>query len=473
VAASRLSRTFAALVGSQLIARVVRLAYVFVIARFVAPDSMGVYQYAFAFYLTLGVIAELGQGARLSAQAATAGEIGALLAGSRALLLAATGLSTAGGAAYVLLEVPAGIAEPALVCLVALVARTYAFWVRNCFIAVEDAGWIPRYELVFRVAEVAAGITALVLGGGVLALCAVHSAIWIVEAVASHRRLTSRFGALPSLGSSQPLAHQARESVVFLVTSSVMPLYWQIALVILTAVLGETHSVGQLGIAMQLVAVVATVPMMLGTALVPAIARVRNSGGSELRALRTVLKLALLVGGVLAPLIAGTAPWVVEHLVGPDYRSAGESMAVIGWALAPYAAAQLAMSALNGLGRHRASAIVAITVVGVHLATIPILWHLGPLVAVEWSLVAGAGVGCAIGLWAFGEALEPRGHLWWLGPAIVVAAAGAVLQQDLVPGAFAIVSTGVAVAAFALGMVRKDELQLIAGYLGRGGTRDS
>ena len=30
-----------------------------------------------------------------------------------------------------------------------------------------------------------------------------------------------------------------------------------------------------------------------------------------------------------------------------------------------------------------------------------------------------------------------------------------------------------AVAVLALGMVRKDELQLIAGYLGRGGTRGS
>jgi O-antigen/teichoic acid export membrane protein len=471
VAASRLGRTFAALVGSQLIARVVRLAYVFVIARFIAPDAMGVYQYAFAFYLSLGVFAELGQGARLSAQAASAEDLPGQLAASRVLVLLATGLAAAGGALYVVLELPCGIAEPALVCLVALVARTYAFWVRNCFIAVEDASWIPRYELVFRVTEVGAGIAALALGGGVLALCSVHSVLWIVEAAFSHRRLTARFGALPAVrGGPRALVQLARESFVFLVSSTVMPLYWQISLVILTAVLGEMHSVGQLGIAMQLLAVVATVPMMLGMALVPAVARVRLGGGRELRALQTVIKLALLAGGVIAPLIAATAPWALELLVGPSYREAGHCMAVIAWALAPYAAAQLAMSALNGLGHHRTAALIAVVVVGVHLAAIPLLWSAGPLVAVEWSLVIGAGVGSAIGLWALGIVLEPRGHLWWLGPAALVAAAGVWLHLDLVPGAHAIASAGIVVVAFALGMLRRDELGFIAARLGRPST---
>jgi O-antigen/teichoic acid export membrane protein len=467
VAGSRLGRTFAALFGSQVIARVIRLAYVFVIARFVSTTEMGAYQFALAFYLAIGVFAELGQGARLSAEAPAATDLAGMIAVSRAVLAVATLLSAAVGAAYVVLGVPAGVVEPALVCLVALVARTYAFWVRNCFVAIEDAGWIPRYELIFRVAEVAAGVAVLALGGGVVGLCAVHAVGWVIEAAYSHRLLTRRFGALPRVREASSLTRAARDSIVFLVSSSVMPLYWQLGLVVLTSLLGETHAVGQLGVALQLLTVVATVPMTLGAALVPAIARVRLTSGNELRALQTVLKLALLVGGMLAPLVAGTAAWILVRLVGPAYGEAAQSLVTLAWTLAPYAGAQLAVSALNGLGKHRAAAIVAVTVVGVHLVAIPLLWSLGPLPAVEWSLVLGASVGCAIGLWALGEALEPRGHVWWLAPALLVAAAGAWFRFAYVPGTFVLAPVAIAAIALALRVIRRDELRTIADYVGR------
>lgn len=173
---------------------------------------------------------------------------------------------------------------------------------------------------------------------------------------------------------------------------------------------------------------------------------------------------------MIAPLIALTAPWALELLVGPAYRESAHSMAAIGWALAPYAAAQIAMAALNGLGHHRAAAIVALSVVGVHVAMIPLLWSLGPLVAVHWSLVIGASVGCVLGLLTLGQVLEPRGHLWWLGPAFLVAAAGTLVHANVVPGANAIAATGILVIAIGSRMLGREELRYIARQLGRGAS---
>jgi O-antigen/teichoic acid export membrane protein len=468
---TRLGRTFAALTASQVITRSIRLGYLAILVRFLSPNDVGIYLHGLAFYLALSVFAGFGQGPLLGATLHKQREqLGALLGQSLACLLLATFVTTACGLGFLALsEDDVTVRAAAGIYLVSLVARTYVGWVRDSFVALEDAAWIPRYEFVFRASEAIAGVVGLAAGGGVYWLCAIHSAVWVVEALFCRRRLVLRLSSPIKLRRAlRGISPFARRSLVFLLSSSFTQLFFQVGIIILTARIGDTATVGQFGISMQILGTLAIVPMMLGTAMVPAVGRIRHGGGSELTGLQTIAKLSLLLGACFGVLAQVVAPWLFTVVFGAKYAEAGEMMAVLSWALGPYAVAHLASSSLNGLGWHRSAAIVAVVMVSIHVVGLWILWPFGVTSAVQLSLVVGAVLGALVGVVAVTAALDVGNHVWWLGPAAVFVAAAAWMRQTMLDQsvAAAIALVAIAVVVVALRIVSRAEVELIRVRLG-------
>jgi O-antigen/teichoic acid export membrane protein len=448
---SRLARTFAALVGSQAIAKVLRIAYLFVVARLLPPEQVGLYVYGVAFYLGLSVFTGFGQGPRLATEIPRLrSSAGPLLARSLGLVSLSTFVIISGAAAYLgWVERRGEVREVALIFLVALAGRTVVSWVRECFVAFEDVGWLPRYEIIFRGGEAAAGITALFLGAGLTTLCALHAAAWTVEAGACIARLRRRVGPeLHPRDSLRGLAGHAAGSLVFLLSFSFLQLFPQIGTVVINNLQGDTALVGQFGIAMQLLMTALVIPAMLGSALLPAIGRVLSQEKAhEIDALAALIKLTLLGSIGFAIVAELLAPWALATAVGPDYRRTGEIFAQLSWGLGPLAAAMILSTALNGLDGRWLAAALATTMVVVHVGLMLALAPRGPLLAATASLIVGAWIGAVMGLVGLSARLRAQGHTWWLRTLVPIAGAGVAVHTGWLP---APVNILVAVATLAL-----------------------
>jgi hypothetical protein len=93
-------------------------------------------------------------------------------------------------------------------------------------------------ELIFRGSEAVIGVGLLVAGGGVIALCYVHSIGWLVEAVCSFRLLRSKMQpTLRPLRSLGDLPGFARVAAPFFVSFRFLYLFAQAGLVGLTQLL--------------------------------------------------------------------------------------------------------------------------------------------------------------------------------------------------------------------------------------------
>ncbi len=434
---SPLARTFGALLGTQAVGRVIRFLYMIVIARTLGPEQTGILLYGLAVFLSLAIFANLAQGAFLATRLnQSRSRTGRLVSHSLTLNLMATALATAMGLVVVWFHIDRPLtAQVIALLLAALVARSLVGWVRECHVALEDATWIPRYEALFRSAEALVGTALLLSGAGLLAICLLHFLFWALEAVFTFRLFVSRSGfRLRPGGSRRLLARAAGVSLVLTVSLGCLYLFGQVGVIALQWLQPDTAVVGHFGLAMQFLGVLLVAPLMFGSALVPALARVRRAGGElETTALTTVVKAVLVGGGITAVLAEAYAPWLVTTAFGPRFQPAGEVFTWVCWALGPCAVILIVGQALNGLAGRAAAATMALATIGLHVLGMMLLMPIGPLQAAAVSLLAASFAGAGLGLLALCPRIGIAGHGWWLVPLVALAGMGLVMKFWLAP----------------------------------------
>ena len=424
------AQNFAALASTEVIGRLVRFAYLVAIARFLTPEEVGVYFYGIAFYLTLLGLAVFGQNVFLSTRIGRRPRSLAIIAPHSLTLMVGTIALTAAGGLVFLWTGGAGTGEAQALgfFILALIARGVTAWVRFCFLALERAGWLPRYEFLFRGGEALAGTLVLLMGGGLVSICFLHFLAWALEATASFRLLRARTDVPLRLGWDRRLLVQIiRISTVYALGLWLIQAFGQLGVVALKLAQPDSATVAQFAIAMQLLTTLMILPGALGQAILPGLSRARLLGDeADIRLVATAIKASLIGGGLIAIVAGVFGPWLVVTVFGARYGLAGETFTILAWTLGPYAVAVIAQQALNALGARHLAALSAALMVATFITVMALTMPYGDLRAAVVALIAASSTGAAFAALCLTKRIGLARPGWWLRPAGLLAATGAV-----------------------------------------------
>jgi len=466
-----LTRTFVALLGSQIAGRLIRFVYLLVLARLLEPSGLGIYLYGTAVYVALMGFAGFGQGVFLAERLPRRTAGGPIwFAYSLTIRLGATVLAGLAGIAYAMIwESNPNIRAVVLVFIAALLIRSFVQWVRETHVALEDASWIPRYEAFFRLLEAAIGTSLAFAGSDILWLAVLHAAVWGVEAAASARLIIRRWR--PRLGRRRRLLGPMTKSSLWFLGSNGGLLVFAQAPLMTVGLLGlPAAELGRFGIAAQAYFATLLVPSTLAMALVPALSRVRRRGDvADQRAVGTLILWTLAAGTVIAVIAAVAAPWAFRILLGPSYGSSEAYFTVLAWAVGPNAAAIIIVQALNAIGAKKPAAAVAAVMLSVQVAALTILFLDGQGgLAASAGVLAGSTAGYAAGIWLLRQRAAIEGQWkWWLPLLLLVLVATVMLIAPYNPAATGAACILLLALAYRVArLITREEIRYLAGRFG-------
>ena len=433
-------RNFGALTAGQAIGSGVRFLYLIVLAQFVGPEGVGTYIYGFAIGLVLLGLAVFGQGTLLSVRLGKSrANLSRVLSHSFTIVVVMTIVATAAGFAFLaIVEQEARIFWPLALFVLAVWPRAAVWWGRQCYVALEQVGWIPRYEFTFRAGEAVAGTVALCLGAGLLTICVIHLLVCILEAIATLRRLAGVAGVSPALGrDSRLLAPMFRISMYFMVALWLLSLHGQIAILAVGTWLPGARDVGYFGVAVQILSILLLLPLSFAQAALPMVSRGYRSGGIAPATLPLIVKVCFLAGALVAILADSLGVWLITTLFGDDFAEAGSVFVVICWVLGPYAVVILAVQSLNGIGGRALAATTATVMVVTQIVVLAIWLPFGALPAAVVAFLTATALGSVLGVAFIHHRLGLERHGWWLRPVAAVVAAGMVMWSGILPNVLA------------------------------------
>jgi len=451
----------AALFATQIIGRVIRFLYMVVVARLLGPEEVGIFLYGIALYLSALGIAEFGQNVFLSQRLgkATVASI-PVLRNSFVLVCISTLVASLGFALLVMLSEPMDTLWIVLSFVGALAARAMVIWVRFAFTALEDPGWIPRFEVTFRSLEVIVGVALLLAGGGLVAICILHCLVWIAEAALALGRVKRRFpGVLRFAGRTRYLRLAATVSAVLLVSATATTLFGQLAVLMLRHIQDDAAFVGQFGITMQFLNSMLILPSTIGAAFLPRLSRAyrKGDGGRDL-----VIGAKLLgTGAVLISILASAyGPPIITRMLGEAYAPTADGFGILSWVFMPYALALFVGQGLSVIDRRNTAAAVMLLMVVTQGLLLLWLYPTLDKAAIIVSMLAGSLAGMATSLLAVHRQLQLSDATWPLKLLVTTGVAYAVLRAEfLVPWLQPLVAMTVAVALFAaLRVLNSDDM---------------
>ena len=429
---------FLAIAATHMLGRSIRFVYLIAIARLLSPDEVGVYIYGVALYLAFLGISQFGQQGVLSSRIGrNRAGILRLIAHSLVVRVITTGLVTVALLVYVVsTETEPRFLFAITFFVLTLVPRSITLWVRQCYVALEQTAWIPRWEVGFRSTEAIVGTLVLLGGGGLVAICFLHLLFWLAEAVAALARLSAHSGISLRLGRhSRYLIALVRQSVYFMLTLWLMDFFLIIAVVIVRRLQVDADLVGYFGIAMQFFTTLVAIIISFGDALLPRLSRVfKTQQSSGLAAVPLLIRLMLLGGVPLAIIADIVAPGFVELLLGQRYSAVGPMFALLCWAVAAYGVVVIAMQALNSARRPGVAVMVVAFPVVLQLLLMYAWAFDGDPLRAAWSIVISSFAGAAAGVAAMSRPLHLAGLSRSMASLALLVGGCAVLQTGAMTG---------------------------------------
>jgi len=380
-------RNGAYLIGSHWLATGLRAAYVVILARALGPADYGLISSTQALYIMFVTVATVGIPAYLSRERAKDGR-----GGEEAVQLAMIVQSVAlalGGASFLAIGLvfeKQPLTQLVFVIFAATVlARGFAVFGLQTFIAFEVSRYQLRLVSVYRTAEVLAVVLALMLGGGVIAVATIHLLSWVLEGAVAlslvHRKIAPfrlswprwarlRVGMAGMLGIGAALA--AGE-------------WLRLApLALVRYVVEDAPSVGQFALAWNASLILSLMAVASMQAAFPAVSRARVRGdGKDLWYLDFCTRYGVLFGAAAA--IGGLAfgSWAVMAAFGPQYAEAGKIFAATLALLGPIVVNHVLDQTLFLRGHTRRILVLnAIALAALVAAFAPLFQTVGPIAAV-------------------------------------------------------------------------------------------
>lgn len=403
-----------ALASSQFAGSLIRFMYMLVLARMLGPEQAGVYLYGVALYLGVMSVGMFGQSTFLAQRLGKhKGTPQPILHHSLTLTLTATFITGAGLTLFVWSTEPEFTLRLAVLCFVgAMVTRSLVIWVRGVYIALEQPGWIPRYELFFRGAEALTSIATLWVGGGLLIACFCHFLFWGLEAFFSLRKLSYEYPGILGLGCRRVyLKKVAAVSVLILISITAMAQFPQIAIVLLRRLQPDGAIVGHFGLAMQFMSAMMIVPIAATQAFLPRLSSSFIRGGGE--DLITAVKLTgilTLAGGVIA---AAYGPWCITWVLGSGYAETAELFRHLCPVFMPFAVTVLLGQCLNVIGGQAKAMIITVSMTIIHGGLLAVYAAHSPIFAAIGSMIMATGLCMIAAMHQVSRQLKVD-NIWWL-----------------------------------------------------------
>jgi O-antigen/teichoic acid export membrane protein len=430
--------------ASQTISSLLRAVYAAVLARELGPELFGLMNYGLGWYAAFLAVANLQLESYMSRELALdRSESAAVLSRSMTLRVFSTAIVFACALASVLVSGEDDLLATVLLILaIAIVGRSAAMWCNSAFVSRESAGHVFSMEVAFRIIEVLVGITALLLGYGLLAIALLHSLSWLAQAVYGFwlvRRHLAQVRFQPRLSEQLTLF---RAVLPMAVSSIAATWLMQGPFVLYVAQVSAGTDAGVVALVLQLFVLATGIPVALGRAALPALSRtVARADNREELFLGLVMRAG--IAGTAALVIGGASAgaWLIAPVFGESYRPAGQYVALGMLLVLPFGLASITNQILLAHGRNwqaMASAVLGAAVMSVLIcAFMPadgaisryflyilagmLAWSiaglalLGRVIRVEWTrcllspaLAGGLGIGmyyglaAAIGIWTSG-----------------------------------------------------------------------
>jgi O-antigen/teichoic acid export membrane protein len=345
-----LSHNAAFLAFSRLVEKGVRFAYLIILARFLGPDMLGLYNYGLAWYLIFLPLANWGLNQLLSIHLGRKPETAEDIVGATLFVRLSTTVLFAGCCyAIGLLSNDSALSRNVITILVfALIGRSLAMWGRACFIAVELSQYSAGLEIGFRILEVCCGIGYLWLGGGIIGLCIIHSGCWIAEGTLAlylvRKRLSFRKSFVP-WSFARPYALEAfpiAVNIFLLIALS------QSGFVVLKHLAVDQSALGFYSVAFQLIVNTVVVTEAIGQAALPILSRADDRGtGEQIVFLEAMLKICFFCAAVLVLFVIVYGSVVIGVFFGQEYLKAYNALIIFSITMIVYYALPFANEVLR------------------------------------------------------------------------------------------------------------------------------
>lgn len=338
------------LVFSRIAEKAIRFVYVIILARYLGPELLGLYNYGLANYLILLPLAFWGIGILLSIRLSSIQENeDQIITTALALRLLTSVIATAicffigwiGKNDLITFQVVA-------VFSVALFARSIAIWSRDCFTAKENSQYSAGLEITFRLLEFISGTAFLISGSGLLGLCFIHAACWFLEGLAGLFLVWKHYG-VSLKGFSKKLFFQlAGEALPVTINVFFFTSLLQIGFIVLKEIAEDKQALGYYSIAFQLVVNTVLIPVAFGKAAMPVLSRANNRGLNETVVfLQMMLKICVIFSTVLVGIIIVFNVPLIRLLFGENYLNSSQPLVLCAMAMMPYYALTFSNNVLN------------------------------------------------------------------------------------------------------------------------------
>lgn len=388
------------LVNARLITHLLRAVYLVILARVLGPDVFGLLSYGQSWYSAFLPIAGLGLavilGIDIGRDRTRADRIISHTFTLRMIAAVLVALSSA-VAGWILNPDPE-LRALISVFSVGLLGRSLALWAEQVFTGFEEARLVLRQYAIFRPLEVVAGIAVLLGGGGMLAIAMVHAIVWCaqgIRGVATVRRQFTRFA--PGRD-RRYLVHLLIRGLPVGVSAILVTWLMQGPVVLTKHLLGDGAAIAQLAVALQVLLLSSAMPMSIGMAALPVLARsIEREDGKDAGFAEAMFRVAFVVTGGASFLMMSFAPAVVTVVLGDLYGEAGELARWVLWLLLPLSVGHVSARILESRGRYILSSLSSLAGATVLTAALPFLviefGLSGALLAaggglLVWSLVA-------------------------------------------------------------------------------------
>jgi O-antigen/teichoic acid export membrane protein len=329
--------------GTRALGAVLRGVYAILLARYLGPETYGLFNYGLSWYLAFLPLTFWGMNIIMSREVGRdrhgeGARVVDVSAGARFFTtIVAASLCVGVG---MLFEDNPEAKTLIVVFTLALVGRSVATWVNDVFAAHERASYILRIEGSFRVLETIFGMALLFMGYGIWAAVAVHLISWWLQAlgglVVLRRRVTlvrpqfARSELLSLLRTGLPLA------IMGFFTGWLM----QGPLVLYRHVGEDQHGLGQLALALQFTAMLSQVISSISIAALPIMSRSIDRGDQkDVLFVVWMMRLGVIFAASAAILGTVAGPWVLSLLFAGTYDLTGHLLGPALWLLVPFAAA--------------------------------------------------------------------------------------------------------------------------------------
>jgi O-antigen/teichoic acid export membrane protein len=398
-----------------------RIPYIFIIAKVLGPELYGLMVYGQSWYLALLPFSGLGLGSilavNLSKRDDNAKDIASLVLSARILSVSLLFFISLFLALY--LE-----ADKMTMCLLvifsfAILGKGATAWSVNMFNALEHSKFELRIESIFRPIELLVGICLVVWTQNILLVAFSHAFFMCLQGYLSFKVVQNKLMLVRPKWEWQKLKHLLMHSSPMAISAPVNQLFLQGPVLLLRKVDAPLSMLGNFSLSMQAFMIIDSLFSSVGLSAMPVLSRVEQGSG-VLKFARLAIKLSVMLGFSFFLIGSVIIEPVVRWIFSTGYENTAIHTGVLLLALIPSTCKALLRSVL--VSQRRLKTVMLIDVIGISLFALSFayLFELFEFLGAIYALILGYSISALISIGCLLKSRELRFYLDIVPPFLIL-----------------------------------------------------